>query len=86
MVQEAPWRLLPVRHLRVECRSATAAWDALDDALPDAEPGELPARTAADGVVERSVCRARVVPERDAILLRLWVWEPCTPDEVRFAA
>lgn len=86
LVREAPLRLHPVPRLVDESRSATAAWDASGDALRDAEPVELLARTAADEGAERLVCQARGVLEPDVIQLRPWEWELCIPDAVRSAA
>ena len=85
-VREAPSPRRQVLHLMDECRLATAAWGAWDDALRDAEPDEHPARTAAAGNAGRSACRVRDVRERDAILLLLMLLELCTPDVVRSGA
>ena len=79
-------RLRQVLHLADECLWATAASDAWAGVRPDAEADEHPARTAAAGDAERSVCLAPGVLEPDAKLLQLTKSAPYIPGAVPSAA
>ena len=86
-VREAPWRLRQVLRQADGCRSATAAWDASDDALRDATSDELRARwIAADANAEKLACPAPDDPAQDAARILVAARELCIPDAVRFAA